>query len=321
MTSPRIIDFSDPILEEFSRKPEHYTPEEDPITEQLWRNSENIANLCLSTDYIQGVKEGSLSPNGYGQYSMQDCAYCSNTTGNYQIMISLSLAAKQQGIAKFAMARYFDYQKYTSEILDTWNIKDTSALTLSKEVKEYIESERSLLSRVGGAENLSPIYFIVAMIPCSRLWPWLAAKMTPTASNVYNFWIVANKNDDSFKKLEDFVNKFFQDNPLTYDSEKAKSIYQGSMTLELNFFKSIELLRINKLDPASGPIGTDVKITGTFPRAVNAVIFKDKIVPVDPPVTENIKVEAPPGPQNAVDVFVIDVAGNGSNTLKYIYNT
>ena len=56
--------------------PEAAQPALFPLAALLWDESQDLAHAALESDYIQGIRKGTLKPNAYGQYSVQDVAYC-----------------------------------------------------------------------------------------------------------------------------------------------------------------------------------------------------------------------------------------------------
>ena len=230
--SPRRIDFDHKAFEitTFDEDP----PAEDSIAWKLWLASQDLAQPALETDYIQGIAKGMLFPNFYGQYNVQDCAYCYNAEDVYLTIRANALNAGFPELAAFAEARYESYVKYTKEALKEWHISDPDAVVTSEAAQKYIDFERSV------ADEFHPIYGVIAMFPCYQLWPWLADKLNRCISpkNVYSFWIKDNAGWNSAYRMGNFINSWFASHPDLYYWESALYAFRGSMTGELNFFKS-----------------------------------------------------------------------------------
>ena len=185
-------------------------PPDHSISRKLWSNCLDLVNLALESDFIQGIKHGTLNPNQYGQYTVQDVAYCYHGTKDYQKLEQRAIESNQVDLAKFAKARLESYQAYYESEADHWHIEDPNTLKLSEAASWYIQAEENAVS-----EKYPPIYGIIAMIPCNQLWPWLANELKPSIkdSGVYSFWIDENSSFDSSYRLDNFINSWFAANP------------------------------------------------------------------------------------------------------------
>lgn len=196
------------------------------LSHKMWEESLKIAEKAMQTCHIQGIKYGSLDPNKYGSYTVQDAIYCYQSTDLYR---RLAEKAKDPQIKKFAEARAKSYEGYTKELFNQWCISDPSGIKLSPELQKYINYKSEIL------DKYEPLYFIVANIPCLHLWYWLAnqlkARMEGPA-NLYSFWIRDNLGDKSVRILEDFVDGKADE----LNVNDAISIYKECMKGEFEFF-------------------------------------------------------------------------------------
>jgi thiaminase/transcriptional activator TenA len=204
-------------------------PPSGSLSAKLWDSSTSLAQDALNTLYIQGIAHGTLDPNNYGQYSVQDAVYCSNAIESYNTAIG---KAADGTIRAFLTARRDGYIKYKDNIFSQWHIGQPSAINPSPApaAKQYMAFESMVALR------LPPLYLVIAMIPCERLWSWLAnqVKPGPSSGNLYNFWINGNLNDSGAQKLETFINQHVNN----IDAKLALGVYQGCMTGEGDFFRS-----------------------------------------------------------------------------------
>ncbi len=230
--SPRRIDFAHRALRKitFDDSP----PAADSITWKLWLDCQDIARQALASDYVQGIAGGTLDPNRYGRYNVQDGAYCHNAQEDYATIEARAQEAGFPQLAAFAQARYEGYLSYTDQVLEQWHIADAAAISVSEAVRTYIDFEHHV------ANQLRPIYGVVAMIPCDQLWPWLATELEPCISphNVYSFWIRDNGGWSGSYRLDNFVDAWFAAYPEEFHRDQALWVYQSCMTCELNFFRS-----------------------------------------------------------------------------------
>lgn len=232
MRFPRLIDFAHTALAALGSQ--HSPAAHDSISSKLWTACQDLANEALNSDFMQGIGNGTLSPDSYGQYTIHDCAYCVAAADDYRTMESRANAASESSLAAFAQARYEGFIKYNKQYLPAWHIGNTDALVLNSAAKQYIAHEHTV------ANTLDPIYGVITQIPCSQLWPWLADQLKPASPdhNLYGFWLTENDGWSGAHRLDNFVNAWFAANPDQYDWKTALFAMQGSMTGEVNMFRS-----------------------------------------------------------------------------------
>ncbi len=233
MRSPRRIDFSHQALEAIPLN-DKAPPPADSIAWKLWLACQGIAEEALNTDYIQGIKNGSLDPNNYGQYTLQDAVYCAHGQDDYKAIETRAQAAGYSQLGAFAKARFDSYATYDTETFKESHIADASAVAPGDAVQAYIDFEHRI------ANEWHPIYGLICMIPCDQLWPWLATELKSNAGseNLYSFWITENADWGGAYRLDNFVDDWFAEYQQFYDWDKALFVYQSCMTCELNSFKS-----------------------------------------------------------------------------------
>ncbi|MBW4672456.1 MAG: hypothetical protein KME60_34830 [Cyanomargarita calcarea GSE-NOS-MK-12-04C] len=168
------------------------------LSEIMWEKALPIAEQALQTCHIQGIKYGDLDPNKYGNYTVQDAIYCYQATEQYR---KLAETTPDQQIKIFAEKQVNSYEQYTKNLFDQWCIADPNGINLSPDLKKYIDYKSEVL------DKYKSLYFIVANIPCLRIWWWLANQLqcrTVGPANLYSFWIKDNLSP-SYNNLEDFV--------------------------------------------------------------------------------------------------------------------
>lgn len=220
-------------------------PPVDSFSWKLWLASQDIAQEALSSDYIQGIGNGTLDPNDYGIYTVHDAAYCTYAEGDYR---DAEVRARNEGeneIAAFAQVRYESYASYRRQAFDSWGLQHASALVPGPAVQGYIHTERTV------ATTAPPIYLIVAMIPCDQLWPWLAAQLASKAgpSNLYSFWITGNASWHGAYVLDNFLDRWNGENPGVLDADQALAVYRACMTCEVNCFRAATGQQLLPLPP------------------------------------------------------------------------
>ncbi|CAH1265317.1 Hypp3161 [Branchiostoma lanceolatum] len=195
----------------------------ETLSELLWKENFDMAGKAWDTQYIQGMAFGTLDPRAFGHYTVQDAAYCKSSTDNLKFLVD---KMDDDSLKKFFEGRYESYKRYTKELYDQWFLKPDGA-DLGKAAKWYVDLEYKVAQEGG-------LYYLVAMIPCLRLWPYLAKKMKAEDGNIYKFWIDENGSFHGAEKVEKVVNAHAS----SIDSQKASRIYRKCMYGEVNFFRS-----------------------------------------------------------------------------------
>ena len=78
-----------------------------------------------------------------------------------------------------------------------------------------------------------PIYFTVALLPCSRLWLWLANQLKETYCNAYFIW----KKNNMHGNPEKHYRKLLNDHLKTPEQiKRANEIFRQQMQNERDFF-------------------------------------------------------------------------------------
>lgn len=200
----------------------------ESLSTRLWHNAQDLAEAALASDYIQGIQSGLLNPNYYGQYSVQDVVYCHNGVVDWQ---AVARRAQRPEVKQFAQARVKSWQAYAAETYGDWHISDPTAVSLSSAAQTYADFESEV------CRTYDPLYAVVVMIPCDRLWYWLSNQIKPNGAspNAYQFWIDGNSgSDNGAAKMEAVVD----DHATAIDEAKALHVYRTAMLGEVNFFRS-----------------------------------------------------------------------------------
>ena len=201
------------------------------FSQDLFNNptSVKIRNAAKESKFIQGMAAGTLDPDDYGGYMVQDAAYCFNAVEAFDY------AARQmqlEGKPEFSLlyrVQVESYRKYNQEFVKTWRLKNTESVVMGPAADMYVGYE-SALSRQ------HPKFLSIAMLPCTMLWPWIAGELINSVDpkNPYYGWFEDNKPDPNHtSRLEKFVDYFFSPE----EKEKSLLIFHEGMINELNFFR------------------------------------------------------------------------------------
>ena len=179
------------------------------------------------------MKTGTLDPNDYGGYMVQDAAYCFSAVAAFN-----TAAQKMQGrnpeFSLLYRVQSESFRSYNQEFVNTWRLKSTDSILMGPAAAMYVGYESALSQQ--DAKNLC-----IGMLPCAMLWPWIARELIDEVAedNPYYVWFQDNYSPPGDKSsLEKFVDNFFTEeasNP--EENEKLLNIFQEGLVNELNFFR------------------------------------------------------------------------------------
>ena len=84
--------------------------------------SERIRNLAKESTFIQGMVKGSLDPNVYGGYMVQDAAYCFNAVDSFE------RAARSWQTWIYSLlyrSQSESFKRYNQDFLQTWRLRNS----------------------------------------------------------------------------------------------------------------------------------------------------------------------------------------------------
>ncbi|MGB0861480.1 MAG: TenA family transcriptional regulator [Saprospiraceae bacterium] len=204
------------------------SPAENSLFWKMWNDCKDIAEQALNTEYIQGIKTGTLSPTTFGAFNVNDAYYCFNGAEDY---LNVSSRATDPILRGFLKQKHDSYAKYNDTFSQTWHIKDASSVVPTKVCQEYSEFETSV------ASQNEPIYTLVAMLPCEYLWAWIADQLKSyTSGNIYASWITGNDYFDGAYAMGNFLSAYQKNHSI--DENLAMQIYQKAIEFEFQNFKT-----------------------------------------------------------------------------------
>ncbi|CAM4562300.1 unnamed protein product [Leuciscus chuanchicus] len=94
---------------------------------------------------------------------------------------------------------------------------------------KYLSFYKNLL------DKKDPLYFAVGLLPCARLWVWLANNLSTPPTNAYYTWKVENMGGHPEKHYRVLLNKYLN---TPEKVAKANTIFRTQMQNEHDFFFS-----------------------------------------------------------------------------------
>ena len=212
------------------RPKENLQSNQSSFSQELFENetSLKIREAAKESKFIQGMAAGTLAPDDYGGYMVQDAAYCFNAVEAFNIAAN---SMQEKGNPEFALlyrVQSESYKKYNQEFVKSWRIKGPESLVMGPAAATYVGYESALARK-------DAKFLAIAMLPCALLWPWIAGELIDSVpkENPYFDWFDDNKPDDQKSRLEKFVDNFF----FPVDLQKALLIFHEGLINELNFFR------------------------------------------------------------------------------------
>jgi len=216
----------------------------ETLTEYLWSWTTKYQQEALNSNYVYGVTKGCLNPTQFAGYNVEDAAYLYYNAKNMKTAAGRSNDnATVQNFLNEQSTKWTGYWDWMREPL---HIANADGIAMGEEVKAYVDHIKS----VAEDQALGPVYTILALTPCAKLWPWLGEQIGSGTKNfgVYTEWVDTNFDPQStgYKKYEDYVNWAYEAGKV--DVSKAMKIFTTSIEGEVKFFNSVDRCNPNEYD-------------------------------------------------------------------------
>ncbi|XP_058273792.1 uncharacterized protein LOC131370459 [Hemibagrus wyckioides] len=198
--------------------------EQQDVYEDLWTKSMDIADEAFHVDFMQQMLSNSLQAEHYVNFTLQDINYLVEVTDMLKTMSKK--VKKPKDIQDFMIGRYTSYKSFLDTLLLQYFFKDTPPIKPIPAMKKYLDTYRAVMAE-------DPIYFAVALLPCARLWVWLANKLEIPKSNVYYTWKVDNMGGHPERHYKALLNKHLN---TAEKISKASALFRTQMQNEHDFF-------------------------------------------------------------------------------------
>ncbi|XP_072530078.1 uncharacterized protein teni.1 [Salminus brasiliensis] len=202
--------------------------QQEDVYEYLWNNNTDIANMMLRADFLVQMQSGTLQAERYVNFTLQDIHYMLNVT---QILKKMSENVKRPSdLRDFMKGRYSTYKLFSESFLSQYFLKDAPPVKPTPAMKKYLSHYQEVIKK-----EKDPIYFTVALLPCSRLWLWLANNLDIPKTNAYYTWKEGNMGGHPEKHYKAILNKYLNTEKKV---QKANIIFRMQMQNEHDFFAS-----------------------------------------------------------------------------------
>ncbi|XP_062374464.1 uncharacterized protein LOC134062467 [Sardina pilchardus] len=205
----------------------HGKKQEWNVYETLWTWSLDLANRTLNLDFIRHMQVGDLPADRYVNFTIQDINYLVKVT---EMLRKVSRSVTEPAdLSQFFQGRYKSYKNFRDYLLNTYFLKSASDITPTPAMRKYLSDYETIMY------TKEPIYFAVSLLPCSRLWGWLANKVDITQTSAYFAWKKDNMGGHPEKHYKELLNKHLN---VTDKVLEAYRIFRMQMQNEHDFFAS-----------------------------------------------------------------------------------
>ncbi|XP_061592966.1 uncharacterized protein LOC133457679 [Cololabis saira] len=195
------------------------------VYDSLWDNNKDVAIQTWETPFMQHMKHGDLQSDDYVNFLIQDINYLVKVTEMLEKMAEK--VQSPEDLKNFFRGRYESYNSFAKLMLKQFNLNSVSEIKPIPAMKKYLEDYKAIM------DNSKPIFFAVSLLPCSRLWLWLANELDIGYGNAYFIWKKNNMSGHPAKHYR----KLLDDNLKTKeDKERADKIFRQQMENERDFF-------------------------------------------------------------------------------------
>jgi transcriptional activator, tenA family len=222
-------------------------PEEEGILETHFTDmySGKFCDVLFSAPYFTHLRTGKLNPTNYGSLLVLDAYYCYNEVETLKILKQrMEQLSYPSEITKVVSDLIVKYEKYCNTFLYDWHLYPDAVdnvesspipvkISPTPTMGDYAQHERDI------AENAEPIYGLVALYPCFRLWPFLFWKFGEVSKdNLYYEWITGNQSSGSSAiAVDNLITTYWVGKGRTWDTGTFQEIFKRSMYYEKNLFE------------------------------------------------------------------------------------
>lgn len=195
------------------------------VYERLWSGSLDVAEETLKAPFLEHMRLGDLQADDYVSFMIQDIHYLLNVTDMLREMAQK--VRSPPDLKSFMENRYQSYKAFADQILHQFHLNAPPSITPIPAMEKYLLDYRNIMTKE------KPIFFAVSLLPCSRLWLWIANQLEESYGNAYFIWKRSNMHGNPEKHYKDLLNK----NLRTADQiRRAQQIFRQQMQNEQRFF-------------------------------------------------------------------------------------
>uniref|UniRef100_A0A673KC03 Uncharacterized protein n=1 Tax=Sinocyclocheilus rhinocerous TaxID=307959 RepID=A0A673KC03_9TELE len=186
----------------------------EDVYEFLWENNIDIAYKTIRGDFLIQMQNGNLN------YVLKVAEMLKKMSAN---------VTQPNDLKDFLSGRYSSYKGLGNLMLNQYFFEGEPPIQQTPAMRKYLAFYRNLM------DNEEPLYFAVGLLPCARLWVWLAKNLNTPPTNAYYTWKVENMGGHPEKHYRALLNKYL----ITPEKvAKANAMFRAQMQNEHDFFFS-----------------------------------------------------------------------------------
>ena len=201
------------------------------LSQSLWDKNLNLAKQSLQTNFVQGIKNGSLPKDKFKAYVAQDYYFLRSFAHAYGLAVSKCKDKKVLRVLSKLLLGVSEelilHEGYSKE-LDI-NLNTVRIDTATREYTEFLYEVST---------NNSLIEIICSMTPCMRLYSWIGCSLSNyIENNPYSEWI-KTYSDEGFNSLAKSLENLIDQDNGGNSINALNFFYKKAMELEVNFFNA-----------------------------------------------------------------------------------
>ncbi|XP_056311094.1 uncharacterized protein si:ch1073-67j19.2 [Danio aesculapii] len=197
----------------------------EDVYNYLWENNKDIAAKTLHLDFLRQMENGTLQAERYVNFTIQDLNYALKV-GDMLKKMSANESLPTD-IKMLLEGRYTSYRKLSDFMMKIYWFEAEPSIQQTPAMRNYLSFYTNLML------TEEPVYFVVGLVPCARLWGWLANNLNIPPTNAYFTWKVGNMGGNHEKHYKALLNKYLN----TADKvAKANAVFREQMQNEHDFF-------------------------------------------------------------------------------------
>ena len=185
----------------------------------------------MSSNFIEGMVQGTLDPDAFSAFELQDAVYLGKT----RIILretATTMTSSHPSFADMYNIQAGKYDQHYQALLSKKNMQEANSVVMGPVTKQYLEFLTQLSTKK------DPRLLAFGVLPCSQSWRFISGQLIGKVDpkSEYKGWFEANlRQPDYESKLEKFINGQVEEGVFSRKKSKIESTYFEGMQSEENF--------------------------------------------------------------------------------------
>ncbi|KAL6491470.1 hypothetical protein MHYP_G00018150 [Metynnis hypsauchen] len=199
----------------------------DDVCEYFWNNSLDLAEEILNLGFWKKLKSYSMKAERFQRFTLQDMLYLDGVTAMLKEMSEK--VTQPEDLKVFIQERHSSYKTFRDSCLQNLLMKDLNSIEHTPAIQKYLDTYREVM------KESDPVYFVVALLPCPRVWSWIAQNLQLPDHGAHYIRKSDNEGGQSEKRFRPILKKYLN---AAEKVQKANDIFRRQMQNERDFFCS-----------------------------------------------------------------------------------